>query len=150
MSDEKSIIIFENFKIRRHFDENKEKWYFSVIDIIMALTEQIDYKKAQSYWTTLKSRLKKEGSEVVTNCDKLKLTAKDGKKYLTDVADVETILRLVQSVPSKKAEPIKLWLAREGGSVSKKARIDLEKKTNKKVVTGKNFLVSKADKKRLQ
>jgi len=102
MANEKSIIIFENSPIRRKWDEKKEKWYFSVIDIVAVLTEQTDYKKAQSYWTTLKNRLKKEGSEVVTNCDKLKLVAKDGKRYLTDVADAETILRLIQSIPSKK------------------------------------------------
>jgi len=114
MTDKKSIIIFEEYPIRRKWDEKKEKWYFSVIDIVAVLTEQKDYKKTQSYWTTLKNRLKNEGSEVVTNCDKLKLVAKDGKKYLTDVADVKTILRLVQSVPSKKAEPIKLWLAKVG------------------------------------
>lgn len=112
--NEKSIIIFDNFSIRRKWEESDEKWYFSVIDIIAVLTEQVDYKKAQSYWTTLKNRLKNEGSEIVTNCDQLKLIAKDGKKYLTDVADVETVLRLVQSVPSKKTEPIKLWLARVG------------------------------------
>ncbi|MFA5318117.1 MAG: BRO family protein [Patescibacteria group bacterium] len=110
----KSIIIFENFPVRRKWVEKEEKWYFSVIDIIAVLTGQADYKKAQSYWTTLKNRLKNEGSQVVTNCDKLKLIASDGKKYLTDVANVETILRLVQSVPSKKAEPIKLWLAKVG------------------------------------
>ncbi|MBC8214362.1 MAG: hypothetical protein H8E71_06970 [Candidatus Marinimicrobia bacterium] len=108
------MIIFEEFGIRRYYDENKEKWYFSVIDIVAALTEQRDYKKAKSYWTTLKNRLKKEGSEVVTNCDHLKMRAKDGKMRLTDMANVETILRLVQSVPSKKAEPIKLWLAKVG------------------------------------
>ncbi|KAF0151223.1 MAG: hypothetical protein FD143_2162 [Ignavibacteria bacterium] len=114
MSNEKSLAAFETFKIRRNYDEVKEKWYFSVIDICAALTDQKNFKRAQSYWTTLKNRLKKEGSEIVTNCDKLKLTAADGKKYFTDVADVETILRLVQSVPSKKAEPIKLWLEKVG------------------------------------
>ena len=114
MTIENSLAVFETFKIRRHYDEGKEKWFFSVIDIVAALTEQTDFKRAQSYWTTLKNRLKKEGSEIVTNCDKLKLLSADGKKYLTDVADVETILRLVQSVPSKKAEPIKLWLAKVG------------------------------------
>lgn len=108
------LTIFEKFKIRRQYDEKEEKWYFSVIDIIAALTEQTDYKKAKTYWTTLKNRLKKEGSEVVTNCDQLKMPAQDGKNRLTDVANVETILRLVQSVPSKKAEPIKLWLAKVG------------------------------------
>ncbi|MCU0679613.1 MAG: hypothetical protein MUC28_04190, partial [Planctomycetes bacterium] len=98
----------------RVWDEMREKWFFSVIDIVAVLTEQRDFKKAQSYWTTLKNRLKNEGSEVVTKCDKLKLMAKDGKKYLTDVADAETVLRLIQSVPSKKAEPFKLWLAKVG------------------------------------
>ena len=111
---EKDLTIFEDFKIRRHFDENHEKWYFSVIDIIGALIEQKDYQTARKYWNKLKERLKKEGNESVTNCHQLKLVAADGKKYLTDVADVETILRLVQSVPSKKAEPIKLWLAKVG------------------------------------
>ena len=110
----KQITIFEGRKIRRHYDEEKEKWYFSVIDIIAALIEQLDFKKAKSYWTTLKNRLKIEGSELVTKCDQLKMQSADGKFYLTDVADVETILRLVQSVPSPKAEPIKLWLAKVG------------------------------------
>ena len=108
------LAIFEKFNVRRHFDEEKQKWFFSVIDVVAALTEQVDYKKAKSYWTTLKSRLKQEGSEVVTNCDQLKMKAVDGKMRQTDVADLETILRLVQSVPSKKAEPIKLWLAKVG------------------------------------
>jgi len=110
----KQITIFEGKKIRRHWDEKQEKWYFSIIDIIAILTEQADFKKAQSYWTTLKNRLKNEGSEVVTKCDKLKLQSSDGKFYKTDVADTETLLRLIQSVPSKKAEPVKLWLARVG------------------------------------
>ena len=116
MSDkkERKLAIFEGKKIRRHWDEKREKWYFSVTDIIAVLIEQPDFKKAQSYWTTLKSRLKQEGNESVTKCDKLKLQSADGKYYKTDVADVETLLRLIQSVPSPKAEPIKLWLARVG------------------------------------
>jgi hypothetical protein len=114
MNKNTSLAIFENFKIRRVYDEKTEKWFFSVVDIIAALTEQYDYKKAKSYWSTLKDRLKKEGSELVTKCDQLKLIAADGKFYKTDVADVETILRLIQSVPSKKAEPIKMWLAKVG------------------------------------
>ena len=100
--------------MRRHWDKKQEKWYFSVVDIIAVLTNQSDHKKAQSYWTTLKSRLKEEGSEVVTKCDQLKMQASDGKIYKTDAADVETLFRLIQSVPSPKAEPIKLWLARVG------------------------------------
>ncbi|KAK3605059.1 hypothetical protein CHS0354_000725 [Potamilus streckersoni] len=113
-NNNKSLTVFENFKIRRVYDEKTETWYFSVIDIVAALTEQNDFKKAQSYWTTLKNRLKKEGSEVVTKCDKLKLQSVDGKFYKTDVANAETLLRLIQSVPRKKAEPIKLWLAKVG------------------------------------
>jgi len=114
MSEEKSLAIFEDFEIRRQYNEEKEMWYFSVIDIVSALTDQKDFKKAKSYWTTLKNRLKEEGNQSVTNCDQLKLRSADGKMYLTDVAHVETIFRLIQSVPSKKAEPIKLWLARVG------------------------------------
>lgn len=112
--DNKTSLIFENFSIRRQWVEKEEKWYFSVIDIVAVLTEQRDHQKAKSYWTTLKNRLKNEGSEVVTNCDQFKMLAQDDKIRLTDVADVETILRLVQSVPSKKAEPIKIWLAKVG------------------------------------
>ena len=104
--------VFENFTIRKHYDEDKETWYFSVIDVVAALTDQKDFKKAQSYWTTLKSRLKREGNESVTKCDKLKLLSADGKFYKTDVATVETLFRIIQSVPSKKAEPIKLWFAK--------------------------------------
>lgn len=114
MKNNNSLVIFENFKIRRVYDEKKGEWYFSVIDVVAVLTDQLDFKKAQSYWTTLKNRLKKEGNESVTKCDKLKLLSADGKLYKTDVADVETLLRLIQSVPSKKAEPIKLWLAKVG------------------------------------
>ena len=111
---DKSIAIFENFKIRRHYDGKTETWFFSVIDIIAVLTNQADYNNAKTYWTTLKNRLKNEGSEVVTKCDQLKMIAQDGKMRETDVANPETILRIIQSVPSKKAEPIKLWLAKAG------------------------------------
>jgi DNA-damage-inducible protein D len=109
-----SLAIFDNFKIRRYFDKKTETWFFSIIDIVAALTNQNDFKKAKSYWTTLKNRLKMEGSELVTKCDQLKMKSADGKFYKTDVANVETILRLIQSVPSPKAEPIKLWLAKVG------------------------------------
>ncbi|MFC1546381.1 BRO family protein [bacterium] len=111
---DKALVIFDNFKIRRHYDEKAEKWYFLVVDIIQALTEQIDYQKARKYWNKLKERLNKEGNQSVTNCHQLKLQANDGKYYKTDVADVETLLRLIQSVPSPKAGPIKLWLAKVG------------------------------------
>ena len=112
--DEKRIAIFEGKRVRRAWDEKKEKWYFSVIDVVAILTEQYDYQKARNYWNKLAQRLREEGNESLTRCQRLKLEASDGKKYLTDVADVETLLRLIQSVPSKKAEPIKLWLAKVG------------------------------------
>jgi hypothetical protein len=110
----KNLAIFEGKKIRRVWDAEKELWYFSVVDIVAVLTEQLDFQLARNYWKVLKNRLKKEGSEVVTKCNRLKMEAEDGKLRETDTADVETILRLVQSVPSPKAEPIKLWLARVG------------------------------------
>ena len=112
--EKKSLDVFENYKIRRRYDERTETWYFSVVDIIAVLIQQSDFKTARKYWNKLKERLKKEGSESVTNCHQLKLEAADGKKYLTDVADPEILLRLIQSVPSPKAEPIKLWLAKVG------------------------------------
>ena len=106
--------IFEEREIRRIYDEKTQTWFFSVVDIIQVLTQQPNYKTAQNYWKVLKHRLNKEGSQLVTNCNQLKLPAADGKNYLADVANVETLLRLVQSVPSPKAEPIKLWLAKVG------------------------------------
>ena len=111
---EKSLAVFEDYKIRRVYDEESETWYFSVVDIIQVLIQQPDYKTARKYWNKLKERLKAEGSESVTNCHQLKMEAADGKKYLTDAANPETLLRLIQSVPSPKAEPIKLWLAKVG------------------------------------
>ena len=109
---DKSLAVFENYSIRRIYDEKSETWYFSVVDIIQAHIQQPDYQTARKYWNKLKERLKKEGSQSVTNCHRLKSEAADGKQYLTDVADPETLLRLIQSVPSPKAEPIKLWLAK--------------------------------------
>ncbi len=106
------LVPFHGKEIRKTW--YNEQWYFSVIDIISVLIEQPDFKKAKSYWTTLKGRLKKEGSELVTKCDQLKMQSADGKFYKTDVANIETVLRLIQSVPSPKAEPLKLWLAKVG------------------------------------
>src|SRR3990170_4917648 len=111
---ENSLAVFENYKIRRIYDEESETWYLSVVDIIQALIQQPDYQTARKYWNKLKGRLKQEGSQSVTNCHRLKLEAADGKKYLTDTATAETLLRLIQSIPSPKAEPIKLWLAKVG------------------------------------
>ena len=108
------LAIFEGHGIRRIYDETTETWFFSVVDIIQVLTQQPSFQLARNYWKVLKIRLGKEGSQTVTNCNRLKMLAEDGKQRLTDVASAETLLRLVQSVPSPKAEPIKLWLARVG------------------------------------
>ena len=105
------IALFEGQQIRKRWDADKELWYFSVVDIVAVLTKSVD---PGAYWRKLKQRLKAEGSEVVTKCHELKFIAKDGKFYLTDAADTETALRLVQSIPSPNAEPFKLWLARVG------------------------------------
>ena len=111
---EQNLAVFEDYKIRRVYDEKTETWYFSVIDIVQVLIQQPDFQVARNYWKVLRNRLSKEGSEVVTKCNRLKLVAADGKLRPTDVATAETLLRLIQSVPSPKAEPIKLWLAKVG------------------------------------
>ncbi|MDR2010919.1 MAG: Bro-N domain-containing protein [Bacteroidales bacterium] len=108
---ENKIQLFEKQQVRTAWDEDSEKWWFSVLDIIAILTNQPDYKKVRNYWKWLKNKLKAEGSEVVSNTNQLKLVAPDGKKRLTDVIDVEQIFRIIQSIPSPKAEPFKLWLA---------------------------------------
>lgn len=110
-SKDNSIQLFEDKKIRTAWDEEKEEWYFSVVDVIKVLT---DSPNPQTYWRVLKKRLKDEGNESVTNCNALKMTAADGKKRLTDVANTEQLLRIIQSVPSPKAEPFKAWLAMVG------------------------------------
>jgi len=114
MSTEKALAVFEDFHIRRVYDDKAETWYFSVVDILAALLQKPNHQAARNYWKVLKNRLNKEGSQTVTNCNRLKMPAEDGKMRLTDVADPETLLRLIQSVPSPKAEPIKLWLAKVG------------------------------------
>ncbi|MFA6184356.1 MAG: Bro-N domain-containing protein [Parcubacteria group bacterium] len=106
-----AIQLFEKKQVRTVWDEHAEKWWFSVLDIIAILTDQSDYKKTRNYWKWLKNRLKEEGSEVVSITNQLKLRTPDGKMRLTDVVDTEQILRIIQSIPSKKAEPFKLWLA---------------------------------------
>jgi len=115
MDKENSIKIFEEKRIRTAWNETEEKWYFSVVDVVSVLTDQPDYDSARNYWKVLKNRLKKEGAELVTKCNQLKMPSpKDGKNYSTDVADTEQLLRIIQSIPSKKAEPFKMWLARVG------------------------------------
>ena len=109
-----SAMQFDGKDIRRVYDEASETWWFSVMDVVQVLTEQADDLTARKYWNKLKSRLDKEGSQLVTNCHQLKMKAADGRQRLTDVATAETLLRLVQSIPSPKAEPIKLWLAKVG------------------------------------
>jgi len=114
MSDEHALAVFEDFKIRRVYDEKLETWYFSVVDIVAPLLQQADYQTARNYWKVLKNRLKKEGSQTVTDCNRLRMIAEDGKMRETDVSSPKTLLRIIQSVPSPKAEPIKLWLAKVG------------------------------------
>ena len=110
----KDIKLFEQKKVRSHYDTDKEIWYFSIVDIIGILTDQPTIERARNYWKVLKNRLVKEGNETVTNCNQLKLEAEDGKQRLTDVGNVEEIFRLIQSIPSPKAEPFKQWLAKVG------------------------------------
>ena len=114
MSEQNKIQLFEDQPIRTAWDEEKEEWYFSIVDVVQTLTEQPDFQTARKYWNKLKQRLKEEGSQLVTNCHQLKMTAADGKRRMTDVADTEQLLRIIQSIPSKKAEGFKLWLARVG------------------------------------
>ena len=111
MKVQNDIKLFESKKIRTSWNEEEEEWYFSIIDIVEILTDQIDYQGARNYWKVLKNRLLKEGNETVTNCNQLKMEAVDGKMRNTDVATTEQIFRLIQSIPSPKAEPFKLWLA---------------------------------------
>ena len=106
--------LYEDQPIRTAWVQDEEEWYFSIVDVVGVLTEQTDYQKARKYWNKLKQRLSEEGSQLVTNCHRLKMTAQDGKKRLTDVANTEQLLRLIQSIPSKKAEPFKMWLAQVG------------------------------------
>lgn len=113
-SPDKNIQLYEEQPIRTAWDEENEEWYFSVVDVVGVLTEQPDARHAAKYWSVLKVRLKKEGNQLTTNCRQLKMTAEDGKKRSTDVANTEQLLRIIQSIPSPKAEPFKLWLAHVG------------------------------------
>ena len=114
MEQNDKIQLFEDKRIRTAWDEEKEEWYFSIVDVVAVLTDQPDQRHAAKYWSVLKTRLKKEGIELTTNCSQLKMRSADGKRYNTDVADTEQLLRIIQSIPSPKAEPFKLWLAQVG------------------------------------
>ncbi|MBT9685058.1 Bro-N domain-containing protein [Pseudoflavonifractor sp. MCC625] len=114
MAHDDKIQLFEDKRIRTAWDEEKEEWYFSIVDVVAVLTDQPDQRRAAKYWSVMKTRLKKEGSELPTNCSQLKMLSADGKRYKTDVADTEQLLRIIQSIPSPKAEPFKLWLAQIG------------------------------------
>ncbi|MBR2459078.1 MAG: Bro-N domain-containing protein [Bacteroidaceae bacterium] len=111
MTKKQALQIFNSAQVRTVWDDEQEKWYFSVVDVVGILTDQPDTDRARNYWKVLKHRLKKEGAESVTNCNQLKLVAGDGKSYKTDVADTEQLLRIIQSIPSPKAEPFKQWMA---------------------------------------
>ena len=156
------IKLFEQKQIRTHWDAENEEWYFSVVDVIGALTEQSSPRSASTYWAVLKNRLKKEGAdELLTNCKQLKMVSADGKKRLTDVANTRQMLRIIQSIPSPKAEPFKMWLAEvtttaisrsrqpetfeesrgiaiEGGKVAGNARKDIERRTGTTVISPLN------------
>ena len=114
MAQNDKIQLFEDKRIRTAWDEEKEEWYFSIVDVVAVLTDQPDQRHAAKYWSVLKTRLKKEGGELTTNCSQLKMRSTDGKRYNTDVADTEQLLRIVQSIPSPKAEPFRAWLAQVG------------------------------------
>jgi len=109
--NDKKIKVFEDKEIRKEWNEEEQDWYVSIVDVVGVLTEQQDSLTARKYWNKLKQRLKEEGNQTVTNCHQLKMVAADGKKRLTDVANTKQLLRLIQSIPSPKAEPFKVWLA---------------------------------------
>lgn len=114
MDKDNAVQIFEDKKIRTAWDEEQEEWYFSIVDVVSVLTEQATPRSASTYWAVLKKRLKEEGSELLTNCKQLKMVATDGKRRMTDVANLEQLFRIIQSIPSPKAEPLKMWLAEVG------------------------------------
>ena len=111
MTKREALKLFQDKKVRTVWDDEQEKWYFSIVDVVAVLTDSVDYQAARNYWKVLKNRLSKEGNETVTNCNQLKMQAADGKMRLTDVADTEQLFRLIQSIPSPKAEPFKQWMA---------------------------------------
>jgi len=168
---QKSIVLFKEAPVRRVWVKEEEKWYFSVVDVVRILTDSVD---SLAYWRKLKERLKKEGNETVTNCHGLKMLAADGKMRLTDIANTEQLFRLIQSIPSRKAEPFKVWLsaelstthiakkdkskgydenavsAKKGGGIAKRARKDYELQTGQKVISENNFLQEEKRNKKLE
>ena len=135
---ENKIKLFENKVVRSHWDSEQEEWYFSVVDVCWILADSIDFTTARKYWNKLKQRLKAEGSQLVTDCHQLKLPASDGKYYATDVLNTAGILRLIQSIPSPKAEPFKLWLAQVGSE-----RLDEIADPEKAILRGADFYRAK-------
>lgn len=138
------IQLFQGQRVRTAWDADEEKWYFSVVDVVAVLTDQTDAKKASTYWSVLKGRLKKEGADQpLTNCKKLKLLSADGKMHPTDVADAQVLFRIIQSIPSKKAEPFKQWMARvaqEGAEVARGTRDDIEARIGHTIISSERAI----------
>ena len=132
------IKVFQDNQIRTQWDADKEEWYFSVVDVVGALTDQPDRKRSSNYWKVLKHRLKKEGNETVTNCNQLKMLSSDGKMHPTDVADTKQLFRIIQSIPSSKAEPFKQWLAQVGAE-----RLDEIADPERAIMRGADFYRAK-------
>lgn len=135
---ENKIKLFESKKIRTAWNEDEEEWYFSVVDVVEVLTDSADYQTARKYWNKLRQRLSEEGSELVTICHRLKMIAADGKMRKTDVLDTKGLLRLIQSIPSPKAEPFKMWLAQVGSE-----RLDEIADPEKAILRGADFYRAK-------
>ena len=137
MTKKESLQLFETKKVRTIWDDEQEKWYFAIVDVVAVLTEQNDYQTSRKYWNKLKQRLKEEGNETVTNCHQFKLQAADGKMRLTDVADTEQLFRLIQSIPSSKAEPFKIWMSQVASNRLEQMQ-DPEVKIGKTIISSKN------------
>ena len=143
MTKKESLQLFEEKKVRTVWDDKEEKWYFSIVDVCGVLTEQPDTEHARKYWKVLKHRLVKEGNQTVTNCNRLKLRASDGKLRMTDVADTEQLFRIIQSIPSPKAEPFKVWMAQVASSRLEQMQ-DPEKSIDQAIVDYKRLGYSDA------
>ena len=143
MTKKDSLQLFDEKKVRTVWDDKEEKWYFSIVDVCGVLTEQPDTEHARNYWKVLKHRLVKEGNQTVTNCNRLKLRASDGKLRMTDVADTEQLFRIIQSIPSPKAEPFKVWMAQVASSRLEQMQ-DPEKSIDQAIVDYKRLGYSDA------